>query len=216
MAAADPLPYACPMRGRVVLWAALLVVDTACFKELPTVPEGTSGTSGETSAPTSGSEEGVSSTGGVATTLTSGSSDVDDPTTGEVPAPPDEGLFACYAEFCEVWEPPSCTQGCALDAAGRCLFEQMRDRAHRRADVRVCGDTCERTAIAVRGGGTDEVERQTASELGDELADYRDLKKCVLREPEFFAGCIDTLTAECVDMMKWFKSCDDVPFVCGG
>jgi hypothetical protein len=136
-------------------------------------------------------------------------------TTGAELPPPDEGLFACYPEFCDVWAPPSCTEACALDTAGRCLFEQMRDRANRRGDVQVCGDTCARTVLAIRGGGTDEVERQTATEIGDGgLGDYRDLRRCVLREPEFFAGCIEALTAECVDMMKWFKSCGDTTLVC--
>lgn len=220
MAARDPLAYASPMRIRVVLSTILAVASPACFKELPTVPEGSedTGAVGSTStsdAPTEMSESSASSSGAAGTMIPS-DSDVDMATTGVVP-PPEEQLFACFVEFCDVWVPPNCAKGCELDGAGRCLLEQMRDRSTRRGDVRVCGDTCERTVLAIRGGGTDEVERQTATELGNGgLVDYQPHKKCLLREPEFFAGCLESLTPACVDMAQWFKSCGDTPLVCGG
>lgn len=209
------------MRIRVVLSVILAVASPACFTELPPISEGPEG-SGATSstsatdAPTEMSESSLASSGAVETMI-SADSDIDVATTGEAPPPPDEQLFACYPEFCDVWVPPDCAKGCSLDGAGRCLFEQLRDRATRRGDVRVCGDACERTVLAIRGGGTEEVERQTAKELGDEgLVDYQAVKKCLLREPEYFAGCIASLTPECVEIAKWFKSCADTPLVCGG
>lgn len=199
----------------------LAVASPACFKELPTVPEGSedtgaAGSMSATDAPTEMSESSVSSSG-AAGTMNPADSDIDVATTGVAPPPPDEQLFACSAAFCDVWVPPNCSKGCELDSAGRCLLEQMRDRATRRGDVRVCGDTCERTALEIRGGGTDEVVRQTATDLGDGgLADYQAPKKCLLREPEYFAGCLESLTPDCVEMAKWFKSCADTPLACGG
>ena len=219
LARRDPLAYASPMRIRVVLSVILAVAIPACFKELPTVPEGSedtgaAGSTSPTDAPTEMSESSASSSG-AATTIPA-DSDADMLTTGDGP-PPDEQLFACFAAFCDVWVLPNCAKGCELDGAGRCLLEQMRDRATRRGDVRVCGDGCERTVLAIRGAGTDEVERQTATELGNGgLADYQPHKQCLLREPEFFAGCLESLTPDCVEMAKWFKSCGDTPLVCGG
>lgn len=181
--------------------------------------EGTEGmietAGGTTLAPTEGIEPGLSSTGGVGGTMISADSDIDMASSGAQP-PPDAGLFACYEADCDVWVLPNCAKGCTLDAAGTCLLEQMRDRSNRRGDFRVCGDACERTALVVRGGGTDEVQRQTATELGDGGLDaYRDLKKCVLRDPAFFTGCIEALTAECTDPTKWFVSCSDTELSCG-
>lgn len=221
LAAPDPLAYASPMRVRAALSVILAVASPACFKELPTVPEGTTspeGSTGTSEAPTEGIESGLaSSSSGAAGTMISVDSDIDMASTGDAP-PPDEQLFACFQVFCDLWVLPNCAKGCELDGAGRCLFEQMRDRATRRGDVRMCGgEGCERTVLAIRGAGTDEVERQTATELGNGgLADYQSHKTCLLREPEYFAGCLEALTAECVDMTKWFKSCEDTPLVCEG
>jgi len=218
LAARDPLAYASPMRIRAALSVILAVASPACFKELPTIPAGTEDTEGSTStndAPTEVMDPSVSSSG-APDMMSSDEGDVDVTTGAELP-PPDEELFACAPKFCDVWVLPDCAMGCELDSAGRCLLEQMRDRATRRGDVRVCGDTCERTVLVIRGSGTDAVERQTATELGNGgLADYQSHKQCLLREPEYFAGCIESLTAECVDMAKWFKSCADTPLACGG
>lgn len=208
--------YAPRMRVRV-LSVILAVAIPACFKELPSVPvgsEGSTGMGGTTEMPTGGIEPGLSSSGAAGTMISD--SDIDMATTGSPPPPPDEGLFACNKPDCEVWVPPNCAKGCTLDPAGTCLFEQLRDRNHARGDVRLCGDACERTALVIRGGGTEEVQRQTATELGDGgLADYKNLKKCALRESAFFAGCLEMLTADCVDLAQWFTGCEDTPLGCG-
>lgn len=200
-----------------------VTLAAACFKELPTVPDGSSSSSSGTGeAPTS--ESGASSGSGAEVTSAASTASPSSPTTDEdpstgttaAPAPPLEGLFACKPELCDPWEPPACVGACGPpDAAGACLLGLMRDRVSDRGDVRVCEGTCTRTAFVIRGDGTDEVTRQTATEVGEGLTDYVDLRRCVLRDASFFEACIVELTDECVDPTKWVKSCADFKIPCG-
>jgi hypothetical protein len=215
------------MRVRVCLLAIAAISGPACFKELPPVPGDSAETSSESTAltattsepPTSSSESSESSTGVGTTDEVESDTDIDptEGTTTEVAPPEDMGLFACEPEVCDVWERPDCKTACgSLDEAGVCLFALLRDRGVGRGDVRDCeGEVCERTAVALRGGGTDEVRRQSAVELeGGGLGEYKDLKVCNLREPEFFAGCLAELTPACVDFTAWFTKCEGLATAC--
>lgn len=191
---------------------ACVCLGGACFKDLPTVPGDSSETTAATSSPTTGADS--STAGAEVTSAAEMTTDGDMLSSG--PATPDvEGLFACVPALCEPWLLPDCDGACGVaDAAGQCLLGSMRDRVSGRGEVRVCGDECVRTAIAVRGGGSDDIKRQTATEVGEGLAGYTDARRCVLREPEFFAGCLGGLTAACVDPMQWFVSCEAIEQAC--
>lgn len=172
-------------------------------------------------APTS--EGGSGSTGGSegssgvvsATQASITATDGDTVATTGAPAAPDMGLFGCFAETCAPWQPPDCAGSCGPpDAAGACLLTLLRDRAAGRGDVRTCSGPCVRTAFVGRAGGTDEVSRQTAVEVPEGLGDYKDLKRCSLREPAFFDACLAGLTSECVDSSNWYADCVDGEPLC--
>lgn len=192
-------------------------LGAACFSELPSVPGEmtTTTTTATEEAPTSdgGSEgsSGVVSTTQVASTATDG----DTVGTTGAPAAPDMGLFGCFAETCAPWQPPDCAGSCGPpDAAGACLLTLLRDRAAGRGDVRTCSGSCVRTAFVARAGGTDAVSRQTAVEVPEGLGDYKELKRCTLREPAFFDACLAGLTSECVDSSNWYADCVDGEDLC--
>lgn len=184
-----------------------------------TASESTAVTTMTGETPTSSSSASEVSSAAATTDAVDSDTDID-PTvamTTEVAPPEDMGLFACEPKACEVWDRPDCKTACgALDEAGACLFALMRDRGVGRGEVRRCeGEACEVTAVALRGGGTDEVRRQSAVELGGGgLDEYKDLKICELREPEFFAACLVELTPACVDFTAWFTACEALATAC--
>ena len=198
-------------------WSPLVVVlaVSACFAELPDVPVESS----------SSSDGGSTSTGepGATTMSPTGMTESDrdvssggEPTTGE--APEGEGLFACVElQPCAVWTLPACQGPCSADAAGTCVLERLRDRAEAALRVRQCDGPCTLDALLLRGNGSALLRRQRATVGADEvLKNYQAPAQCELRPPEFFAGCLESFSAECADPEAWSQDCGaaDSP-ICG-